>query len=289
MKSPDAKTTAEWSLQAERIMRRIGRRMRSALNASIDIQFKGRFDMVTEMDLAAEKQITEALASMTPDIPIMAEESEESGMSNRNLASPAPVDPGTCWILDPLDGTTNFAHGFPHFCISLALFVDSAPVMGLIYDPCKDEMFIARRGDGVTLNGAPVHISDTASLEHSLVATGFPYKVRELENNNLMEFCAFRLECQGVRRFGAAALDLAYVAAGRLDGFWERWLKPWDTAAGILMVTEAGGIVTRFDGSTYSINSPEILAGNPLIHDSMKKVLNRPFPPLPDFDQLRRG
>jgi myo-inositol-1(or 4)-monophosphatase len=182
--------------------------------------------------------------------------------------------------LDPLDGTTNFAHGLPHFAISIAPMLESKPVLGIVYNPAQNEMYTAIIHQGAYLNAEPIRPSTSKSLEKSLVATGFPYKVRELKQNNLKEFCAFRLECQGVRRFGAAALDLAYVATGRLDGFWERWLKPWDTAAGVLLVREAGGSVTRFDGSEYSIFHSDIVASNGTIHQSMLDVLKRPLPEL---------
>jgi len=246
---------------------------------TFDVQFKGRFDMVTEADLTAEKQICRDLKKIDPSIPILAEES--SGDLSLEPFSTDPDSSRQLWVLDPLDGTTNFAHGFPHFAISLALYENSQPYLAIIHDPVKQETFTAIKGKGARLNGSDLRVSHQNHLEQSLVATGFPYKVRELKENNLKEFCAFRLQCQGVRRFGSAALDLAYVAAGRLDGFWERWLKPWDTAAGILMVQEAGGLVSRFDGSPYSIFDSDLLTSNGLVHREMQEILTAPLPNLP--------
>ncbi|MBN1878937.1 inositol monophosphatase [bacterium] len=264
---------------AQPIVREAGNLVTDYFNSPLAIEYKSRFDMVTEADKASERFIINALNQLTPGIPIIAEES--SGELDGSVFPNSWV-----WVLDPLDGTTNFAHGFPHFAISLALLHSGHPRLGLVYDPLKEEMFTSVMNQGCFLNNVIVAVSGTRSLERSLIATGFPYRVRELKQNNLMEFCAFRLECQGIRRFGAAALDLAYVAAGRLDGFWERWLKPWDTAAGILMVDEAGGCVSRFDGSEYSVLDPDIVASNNLIHAMMRNVLNQPLPDLPQFPRL---
>lgn len=271
------------STSTTELLQTVGESILKRFRGSFEIHFKGQFDMVTEIDLAAEKTICDALKILTPDIPVLAEESFDP---NRMDHLPLNPDSTFTWILDPIDGTTNFAHGFPHFAISLALFDNQSPVFGIIHDPSKDETFSAIKNHGFKVNGNTQTVSDASSLEESLVATGFPYKVRELKTNNLMEFCSMRLHCQGVRRFGSAALDLAYVAAGRLDGFWERWLKPWDTAAGILMVAEAGGKVTRIDGHDFSIFNPDIVATNARIHAKMVELLNGPLPDLPEFNTL---
>jgi myo-inositol-1(or 4)-monophosphatase len=260
-------------------LRKAGTMILGYFNKTHNIQFKGRYDMVTEADLASERMIVDFLNSLTPEIDILAEESAPD-------LTGIDISEGYLWVLDPLDGTTNFAHGFPHFAISIALLLNSKPVLGIIFDPIKSELFTAIEGNGAHLNGNPIRASATATLETSLLATGFPYQVRECRQNNLIEFCAFRLECQGIRRTGAAALDLAYVAANRLDGFWERRLKPWDTAAGILMVTEAGGTVSCFNGSDFSIMHQDIVASNGRIHHMMIELLNRQFPELPDLSRL---
>ncbi len=267
--------------ETERIARKAGAIILSYFRQPLKIHYKSAFDMVTEADLASEQFIHHHLSNLTPEIPIMAEESYVEA-----LASPSPESGNALrfqWVVDPLDGTTNFTHGFPHFAISIALTADGVPCLGVIYDPVKKELFSARRGSGTRLNNQHIcMVSPTRTLDHSLIATGFPYKVREIANNNLVEFCAFRLRTQGIRRFGAAALDLAYTAIGRLDGFWERWLKPWDTAAGVLMIDESGGRVSRFDGSPFNIHHSDILATNGNIHEEMMSVLTRSWPPLPE-------
>ncbi len=256
------------------VIREAGTLLINHFERPLNIRFKGQFNMVTEADLASERFILDALQQLTPDIPVMSEEeAETSGHVER--------DDCWMWVVDPLDGTTNFAHGFPHFCISIALLHAGIPQLGLIHHPVTQELWVAQRTRGASLNSIPCHVSASRTLESSILATGFPYRVRELEKNNLSEFCAFRLRSQGLRRTGAAALDLAYVASGRLDGFWERWLKPWDIAAGWLIVLEAGGRVTDFSGSAMQIGLPRIIASNGLIHEEMIAILTHLWPKLP--------
>jgi myo-inositol-1(or 4)-monophosphatase len=178
------------------------------------------------------------------------------------------------WIIDPLDGTTNYAHGYPVFCISIALENEGTIVLGVIYDPMREEMFAAVRGEGAYLNDKKLAVSRTDNISRSLLATGFPYDIRESKENNLDYFNSMAINVQAIRRAGAAALDLAYLAAGRFDGFWELKLKPWDTAAGCLMVEEAGGLVSNVFGEKWSIFSPHVLASNGLIHGQMIEVLS---------------
>jgi myo-inositol-1(or 4)-monophosphatase len=261
------------------IVRNAGNVLLKYFNSEQKITFKSLFDMVTEADLASEKAIVDALRKLTPDINILAEESSSAD-------DPAPELLDYLWVVDPLDGTTNFAHGFPHFAISLALLEKGLPVIGIVFDPLKNELFSAVTGCGAHLNTNRIKVSSNDNPEKSLIATGFPYAIRDIDQKNLMEFCTFRLSCQGIRRFGAAALDLAYVAAGRLDGFWEFGLKPWDTAAGILIVREAGGNVTRYDGSDYSVTNSDIIASNANIHTFMQQILTMKMPELPDLPRL---
>ncbi|MET0649590.1 MAG: inositol monophosphatase family protein, partial [Pyrinomonadaceae bacterium] len=176
------------------------------------------------------------------------------------------------WIIDPLDGTTNYAHGYPVFCVSIALEHEGRIVVGVVYDPTRGELFAAERGEGATLNGRRIHASETSELNRALICTGFPYDVRERTNFE-RHFRDFIMKAQSVRRDGAAALDLAYVAAGRFDGFYEEGLRPWDVAAGVLLVEEAGGRVTHYDGSPFHIYKPPIAASNGLVHDAMLAIL----------------
>jgi myo-inositol-1(or 4)-monophosphatase len=180
------------------------------------------------------------------------------------------------WIIDPLDGTTNYAHGYPVFCVSVALERDNDIIIGAVYHPMLNEMFWAEEGKGAFLNNRKLSVSDNTELSKSLLATGFPYDIRETENNNLVYFNRMATRAQAIRRAGAAALDLAYVAAGRFDGFWELKLMPWDTAAGWLLVREAGGTVTDLLGGDFSLTSPHILASNGKIHGDMIRVLKQP-------------
>lgn len=226
---------------------------------------KGDIDLVTEADLASEAYIIERIRSHFPKHSILA---EESGAS----ADPGG-DPGLKWIIDPLDGTTNFAHGYPCFCVTLALEHNGEIVLGVTFDPTRDELFAAERGRGATLNGKPIRVSGTDDLGNALIVTGFPYDIKQ-RDDFARHLTNMLLGARGVRRDGSAALDLAYVACGRFDGFWEEGLNPWDVAAGYLLIEEAGGHVSYYDGSRFSVYQPPILASNGLVHSQMRSILN---------------
>ena len=228
------------------------------------IDYKGPIDLVTSTDRAAQYAIVAVLQREFPAHSILAE--EETVITG--LASEYR------WIIDPLDGTTNFVHGYPQVSISIALEFSAQIILGLVYDPLRRECFRAVKGQGATLNGDPIRISIVKELDKALLATGFPYDRRDHADFYLSFFKKFLTRCQGIRRNGSAALDLCYVAAGRLDGFWELKLKPWDIAAGALIVAEAGGSLSDFSGAAFSINGTETLASNGLIHDEMVKVLS---------------
>ena len=243
---------------AAEIAREAGAIVASYLERHIGFELKGAFDLVTEADRASEKLIVERLRARWPEHGIVAEEGTRSEM-----------DAEYRWYVDPLDGTTNFAHGYPVFCISIALArQDGQLAVGVLCDPTRDEMFAAERGRGATLNGKPIHVSQTKALAESILGTGFPSHKRH-KNPNIHFYHQITLRSHGVRRAGSAALDLANVASGRYDGFWEFNLNPWDTAAGVLLVQEAGGKVTRFDGSPFRLDSREVLASNGLIHQEL--------------------
>lgn len=225
-------------------------------------------DLVTDADVRSEQAIVEAIAKAFPTHRILA---EEKGLHTK---SESPYT----WIIDPLDGTTNFAHGFPAYCVSIGLEHQGRTILGVVLDPTRDELFVAEAGVGAAVNGVPLQVSTTPAIDGALLVTGFAYDIRESTRNNLGHFARFALRTQGIRRTGAAALDLCYVAAGRFDGFWEMKLHPWDTAAGALMVQEAGGLVTDFKGDPFSNYRDEIVASNRLIHMAMVEVLREdPF------------
>ncbi len=228
------------------------------------IDYKGDINPVTEVDLMCEQEIISRIHKQFPDHEILAEESGQS--QERNTWR---------WVIDPLDGTVNYAHGYPCYCVSIALEQAGQVELGVIYNPNLDELFVAERGKGATLNGETIRVSSTETLIRSLLVTGFAYNVAETEHNNLDHFENFAMECQAVRRPGSAAMDLAYVACGRFDGFWELNLHPWDYGAGWLLVTEAGGQVSRFDGEPFSMGDREILATNKIVHQPMIDVLMR--------------
>ena len=228
------------------------------------IQEKGQADnLVTEADQRAEAVILEVLARHCPDHAILAEESGYSGMEQDTYL----------WAIDPLDGTTNYAHGYPQACISLGLLLEGVPAVGVIYCPFRQELFQAAQGLGAYLNRRPIQVSQTTTLAKSLLVSGFAYDRRETSDNNYAEFCYLTHQTQGVRRSGSAAIDLADVACGRLDGYWERGIHPWDIAAGIVLVQEAGGRVSAYDGSPLLLASGRLLATNGPIHGALSQSL----------------
>ena len=247
---------------AKAAAREAGGLLRENVDKRGEIMFKGTVDLVTHFDRKSQEMIFRRLSAAFPGHGFLAEE---------GLSLPGTSD---CrWIIDPIDGTTNFAHTFPVFCVSIALEQKGVVVVGVVYDPMRDELFEAVKGRGAFLNGARVRVSDIPELGKALLATGFPYDVRTSSFNNVREFNAFIVRAQAVRRCGSAALDLCYVACGRFDGFWELKLKPWDVAAGALIVEEAGGRVSDFEGRTFDPFNQLALASNGLIHEEMRKVL----------------
>jgi myo-inositol-1(or 4)-monophosphatase len=247
--------------------REAGRVLAEKFGRAIRVTNKGDIDLVTEADIASERLIVERIRSYHPRHAILTEESGD-------VVALGDVDSEYKWIIDPLDGTTNYAHGYPVFCVSVALEHEGRVVVGVVYDPTRDELFAAERGGGATLNGRSLRVSETSELNDALLCTGFPYDVRD-RGDFARHFRNFIMRAQSVRRDGAAALDLAYVAAGRFDAFYEEGLRPWDVAAGVLLAEEAGGRVTHYDGSPFRIYTPPIAASNGLIHEAMLDVLRQ--------------
>ena len=230
-----------------------------------DIQEKGRpGDLVTEADKQAESAVLKVLKRHLPEHSILAEESGTVGGQDQKYL----------WAIDPLDGTTNYAHGYPIFAVSIGLIIEGVPQVGVVYNPSRDELYRAAKGLGATCNRVPIRVSQTSELNKSLLVTGFAYDRRETKDNNYKEFCYLTHLTQGVRRGGSASVDLTDVACGRLDGYWERGLSPWDITAGIVILEEAGGLVTAYDGSSIDINSGRILATNGKIHQSLSEALH---------------
>jgi myo-inositol-1(or 4)-monophosphatase len=250
---------------AEAIAREAGALLKDFFSRHIGFEYKGDVDLVTEADRSSEKLIIERLRAQFPDHDIMGEEGgrRETGSAFR-------------WYVDPLDGTTNFAHSFPVFCVSMGLEHAGELVTGVIYDPTRDELFAAEKGSGAFLNGVRMQVSKTKHLSESLLATGFPSHKRH-KNPNIHFYHQITLRSHGVRRAGSASLDLANVASGRIDGFWEFNLNPWDTAAGVVLVREAGGMVTHYDGSPFTIDSRETFATNGLIHAELQALIEDIF------------
>jgi myo-inositol-1(or 4)-monophosphatase len=233
------------------------------LGAAHQIDKKGTIDLVTEVDMAVERMFRALIAERFPDHAVLAEE----------LGGAAAAPAGPCWVFDPIDGTTNYAHGLPIFCASLALEIDGIAQVGAVYDPNRRELFTAERDGGAFLNGAPLRVSSAARLVDAMLVTGFPYDVHTRVEEIVGLFGAFVGQARAVRRLGSAAIDLCYVAAGRMDGFWETDLKPWDIAGGALIVAEAGGRVTNTDGAEFTSRGGHVLATNGHVHDTMLEVI----------------
>jgi myo-inositol-1(or 4)-monophosphatase len=264
----------EWVAKASEIAREAGARLREFLVQGVETEYKGDVDLVTVADRTVEKLIRGRLGEVFPDHGIYGEEGTRERLEQEFR-----------WYVDPLDGTTNFAHGIPHFCVSMGLeqrVADSGSgqdgeiVAGVIYNPMLDELFSAERGKGARLNGRPIHVSPVADLAESLVATGFPSRKRH-DSPNIHFYHEFTLRSHGVRRAGSAALDLAYVACGRYEAFWEFSLNPWDTAAGTLLVEEAGGRMSDFAGGQFRLDSREVLASNGRIHEELLSMFRDMF------------
>lgn len=238
-----------------------GRILREHQGTAFRIEYKGEIDLVTEVDRASEAYLRQRIAETYPEHEILG---EEEGLTSSGSAYR--------WILDPVDGTTNYAHGFPYYCVSVGLEFEGQIIAGAIYNPSLDELFSAARGHGATLNGKPIKVSTVDELRRSLLTTGFPYNVIQ-KGSNFPNFERFLYLCQAVRRAGSAALDLCHVACGRYDGFWEAGLSPWDVAAGSLIVEEAGGRMSNYRGGTFDSYAKELLATNGLLHAPMMGVL----------------
>jgi myo-inositol-1(or 4)-monophosphatase len=248
---------------AQQTAREAGKILLDKFGKKINIYKKGEINLVTEADLASEKYIISQINTYYPKHSILAEESGVAVTDGNSLWK---------WIIDPLDGTTNFAHGYPIFCVTIAVEYQGEIVIGVTYDPTRDEMFTAEKGSGAFLNNKQIHVSETEKLGDAMLCTGFPYDVAQQENfeKHLKNFV---IKARSLRRDGSAAIDLAYVACGRFDGFWEEGLNPWDVAAGKLLIEEASGRVSYYDDSDFSIYKPPICASNGIIHGSMLEVL----------------
>ena len=252
----------EYAREAAQIARDAGEILRSRFGQPHDVRFKGTIDLVTEADQAAEDLIAKRLRTLCPEHDLLCEEGSVGATSGAAYR----------WVVDPLDGTTNFAHGLPTFAVSIALEDAGVPVVGVVYDPMRDELFVARKGGGATLNGAPIHVSLVDQLIASILVTGFSYDfARRAHQAEIWR--DFLTRVQAIRQTGSAALNLCYIAAGRLDGYWERGISPWDVAAGAIMVTESGGTVTDMRGGAFRSDDREILASNGRLHGELLGVI----------------
>jgi len=241
-----------------------GALLRERFGQPHDVRFKGTVDLVTEADKGAEVLIAGRIRAAFPDHRLIGEEGARGATDAAGAADVSPYR----WLIDPLDGTTNYAHGFPHFAVSIALEHEEAPLVGVVYDPIRDEIFAAARGKGATRNGQPLRVSTTAEPVRSLLATGFSYNLAQRETQAII-WRALLTQVQAIRQTGSAALNLCYIAAGRLDGYWESPLQPWDVAAGALIVTEAGGQVSDFAGGPFNPFGAEVVASNSLLHPTL--------------------
>ena len=262
---PDRATRERLRTVAIEAARRAGAILDGYARNGFRVEHKDALNLVTDADTHSEQAIVETIGRTFPDHEILAEERGRAGSRSQFK-----------WIIDPLDGTTNFAHGFPAYAVSIGVEYQGRCILGVVLDPTRQELFVGEAGVGATVNGKPIHVSRTPKLDGSLLVTGFAYDIRVSKQNNLDHFANFAVRTQGVRRMGAAAIDLCYVACGRFDGFWELKLHPWDTAAGSVIVIEAGGRMSDFGGTPFSIYGQEMIASNGLIHDEMVEVLNRP-------------
>lgn len=260
--SPSNEQCEDFQASAVEAARLAGHVLLEYAREGFHIEYKNAVNLVTDADRQAEQVIIDIIHRSYPDHRVLAE--ERGAAAGRH----SPYQ----WIIDPLDGTTNFAHGFPLYCVSIGLEYQGRMIVGVILDPTRQELFAAVLDRGATLNGREIHVSKTSSLNAALLVTGFAYDIRESTHNNLNYFSNFCLRARGVRRTGSAALDLCYVAAGRFDGFWEMKLHPWDMAAGALIVEEAGGRMSDFNGGPFSIYGEEMIASNELIHAEMTDV-----------------
>jgi myo-inositol-1(or 4)-monophosphatase len=245
------------------VVTRAGAIQRLRFGSDLRIDKKGAIDLVTEVDVEIEQMCRRLLGQRFPDHDILAEEQGGVATAGRSHR----------WVFDPLDGTTNFAHGVPIFCASLALEIDGEAVVGAVFDPNRQELFTAERGVGAWLNGAPIRVSSTAAMIDALLVTGFPYDVHTTLDEVIGLFSAFVAKARAIRRLGSAAIDMCWVGAGRMDGFWEQRLQPWDTRAAALLVQEAGGTVTGLDGGVWDPEGGHLLASNGPLHAAMCEVV----------------
>jgi len=249
---------------AEAVLR-AGKIQKTHFGQDVRVEKKGPIDLVTQVDIEVETTFRAMISERYPDHVVLAEELERETQLTHI--------PQYCWVFDPIDGTVNYAHGLPVFCASLALEIDGVAEVAAVYDPSREELFMAERGQGARLNGIPLHVSHAETVLDSMLCTGFPYDVHQTVNEVVGLFGDFVSNARAVRRLGSAALDLCYVAAGRFDGFWEQRLHPWDMAAGALLVEEAGGRVTDMKGGTFSSRTGSIIASNGRVHDEMERII----------------